>query len=189
METMDNHIPRIPSVKDREFTRIDGEVYLFVEPVELDQFNKNEGKEFSIPTFVQEEDDFVGLSIDAFAERAKLEKSTHVEEYLQIQQLLSMLKRFMDASLLGRKSRPYKRVVVNISGSGIAFPSDVAYHAGHFLRVCVFFPKRPFTHLSVVAEVVRSEKAQLGYNIKTQFTQISDQNRAQILEFVQECQR
>lgn len=186
---MDNHIPRIPSVKDREHTRVDAQVYLFVEPIELDQSNKNEGKGFSIPTFVQDEDDFVGLSIDAFAERTKLEKSTHAQEYLQIQQLLSMLKRFMDASILGRKARQYHRVKVNISGSGVAFPSDVAYHAGHLLRVCVFFPKRPFTHLSVVAEVVRSEKAELGYTIKTQFKQISDDSRAHILEFVEECQR
>lgn len=186
---MENIIPRIPSVKDRECSRVDAEVYLFVEPIELDQYNKNEGKSFFIPTFVQEEDDFVGLSIDAFAERMKLEQSQHREEYLQIQQLLSMFKRSMDASVLGRKSQSYKRVKVNISGSGIAFPSDVAYHVGHHLRTCVFFPKRPFTHLSLVAEVVRSEKAVTGYTIKTQFIQISDSHRAQILEFVGECER
>jgi len=184
-----NDIPRIPSIKDREFKRTDGELYLHVEPVELDHNNRNEGKDFLIPTFVQEEDDFVGLSIDAFREKVMAEEPNHKEYYLEMQQLLSMMKRFQDAQFLGRKHPQYKKLKVNLSASGIAFPSDVAYHADHLLRVCLFFPKAPFTHMSVVAEVVRSEKVEIGYEIKAQFKDMNEEHRNQLLQFVEECQK
>lgn len=187
--TDDNGIRRLPSITDREFFRVDGLLYLHIEPVEMDAGNKHESKGFTIPTFVQEEDDFVGLSIDAFREKIILDNPPDKDSLLQIQQLLSMMKRFFDAEMLGRKQKHYKKVMVNVSGSGIAFPSDVAYYVGQTLRVSLFFPSFPFSFISVPADVVRSEKAEIGYEIRGQFRDISEKSRDEILKFVNQCQR
>lgn len=184
-----NGVTRIPSITDREFYRVDGVLYLHIEPVELDSGNKHESKGFTIPTFVQEEDDFVGLSIDAFRERLVLDSPADKDTFLQVQQLMSMMKRFFDAEVLGRKQKLYKKVMVNISGSGMAFPSDVAYYVGQVLRVSLFFSSFPFSYVSLPADVIRSEKAEIGYEIRVQFKDISEKSRDEILKFVNQCQR
>lgn len=184
-----NNITRIPSLADRDFFRVNGHLYMYCEPVEFENGNKQDSQGFFIPTFIQEEDDFVGLSIDAFREQIIEDNPPAKEHYLRIQQLMSMMKRFFDAELLGRKQKMYKKVMVNISGSGISFPSDVAYHAMQVLRLCLFFPRHPFNYLTVVGDVVRSEKAEIGYEIKVQFKDISEKTRDEILKFVNQCQR
>ncbi|OVE82220.1 hypothetical protein BVY03_01410 [bacterium K02(2017)] len=184
-----NNISRIPSVSDREFFRVNGLVYMYCEPVELEQNNKNDSQGLFIPTFVQDEDDFVGLSIDSFREKLMLEKIEHKDYFLKVQQLLSMMKRFFDAEMLGRNKKSYKKVMVNVSGSGIAFPSDVAYHPKQELRISIFFPRFPFTALTVCGGVVRSEKVEIGYEIKVKFDDITESTRDEILKFVNQCQR
>lgn len=185
----ENGIPRIPSISDREYFRVDGLLYLYSEPVEMDSNNTHDSQGLYIPTFVQEEDDFVGLSIDAFRERVILDRPPEKDSLLEVQQLMSMMKRFFDAENAGRKQKMYKKILVNLSGSGMAFPSDVAYHVGQVLRLSIFFPAFPFTYVSVAADVVRSEKAEIGYEIKVQFKDISDKTRDEILKFVNQCQR
>lgn len=185
----ESEIPRIPSISDRGFVRVDAAVYLYCEPVDLEKGNFHaSGREFFIPTFVQEEDDFVGLTIDAFREQVLVENPRDKDYYLRLQQMLSAMKRFMDGALLGRKPNMYKKMRVNISASGIAFPSDVAYHTGQILRLSLFFPKAPFGMANLLCEVVRSEKAEIGYDIKAKYTQISDKVRRSILDFIEECE-
>lgn len=185
----DNDIPRIPSISDRGFIRVNGTVYIHCEPIELDKGVKHENKEFLVPTFVQEEDDFVGLSIDAFREKILHDNPKDKDYYLKIQQLLSMMKRFFDSEMLGRKLDMYKKVNVNISGSGIAFPSDVAYHAGQVLQLSLFFPSLPFANINMLADVVRSEKAEIGYEIKIKYKNISEETRDKIVKFIDACEK
>lgn len=186
----ENDIPRIPSISDRGFIRVTGLLYLYCEPVDLEKGNVQEsGKDFFIPTFVQEEDDFVGLSIDVFREKILKDNLKDKEYYLNIQQLLSMMKRFLDAELLGRKQTLYKKTNVNISGSGLAFPSDVAYHAGQVLRMSLFFPVAPHVCVNFLADIVRSEKAEIGYEVKAKYKDISEKTRQQILDFIDSCEK
>jgi hypothetical protein len=181
----DNNIHRMPSIKDREFKRVTEQVYFYCEPIEMDNNNMQSSTGFTIPTFVQEEDDLVGLSIDAFREQILLDDPKHKEYYLDMQQLLSMFKRFIDAELLGREQNLFKKVEVNISSSGLAFPSDVAYRTEQFLRLNLFFPKKPLSYLSLIGEVVRSEKAEIGYDIRIHFHEITPEAQKKILEFVE----
>ncbi|MBF0104355.1 MAG: PilZ domain-containing protein [Deltaproteobacteria bacterium] len=185
----DNNVSRMPSASDRDYFRVNGRLYLHCVPLELDKGSKQESKGFFIPTFVQDDDDFAGLSIDAFREQILLENPKEKDYFLKIQQLLSMMKRFFDAAMLGRKQMLYKKIMVNISGSGISFPSDVAYHPGQLLRISLFFPRFPYTSLAVIGEVVRSEKTEIGYEIKVKLADISESAREEILKFVNQCQR
>lgn len=182
-----NNIPSIPHIKDRGFVRVDGEVYFHSEPIEFDQGNKHDRCGLFIPTFVQEEDDLVGLSIDAFREKIIQDNPPDKERLLEIQQLLSMIKRFVDAELAGNTQTSFKKTKINISGSGIAFPSEVAYQPGHLIRLDVFFPKHPFSYVSVAGSVVRCEKADIGYDVKVRFMDISKKTQDEILKFVNQC--
>lgn len=184
-----NNIAHFPNVNDREFFRVNGSLYMFCETIDSYKPSDNEHQGFFIPTFAQDEDDFVGLSIDAFREQVMIENPPGKDGLLQVQQLMSMMKRFFDAEVLGRKQKLYKKIKVNISGSGLAFPSDVAYHTGQLLKAALFFPRFPYTYLNVVVEVVRSEKADIGYEIKVHYKDITEKTRDEILKFVNQCQR
>lgn len=185
----ENDIPRIPSISDRGYIRVNGTLYLYCEHADVEKGDKHVNNDFQIPTFVQEEDDFVGLSIDAFREQVLKEDPKGKDYYLKIQQILSMMKRSFDDEMLGRKQNLYKKVQVNISGSGIAFPSDVAYHAGQTLRLFLFFTKYPYMPLNILADVVRSEKAEIGYEIKIQYKDMNENARDAILKFIDECEK
>lgn len=189
MRMTDSNITKLPTQSDREFFRVDGVLYMYCEAIEVEQTNQQDGQGFFIPTFVQEEDDFVGLSIDAFREKVIIDAPDGKEHLLQIQQLMAMMKRFFDAEILGRKQKLYKKVKVNISGSGLSFPSDVAYHAGQFLKLSLYFPRFPFSYLTVIGDVVRSEKAEIGYEVKIKYKNITEKTQEEILKFVNQCQR
>jgi hypothetical protein len=186
---MDNNISKIPSLRDREYIRVDAELYFYCEPIEFDKGNKGDHVGMNVPTFAQEEDDLVGLSIDAFREQVLHENPPDKENLLKIQQLLSLTKRFLDAELLGREQKIFRKMEVNVSASGLSFPSDIAYHAGQQLRLDLFFPKFPFTYVSVMGEVVRSEKADIGYEIKLHFKDISEKTQNEIIKFVKNYQK
>ena len=136
----------------------------------------------------KDEDDLVGLSIDAFREQVLHDNPPDKANLLKIQQLLSLTKRFLDAELLGREQKIFRKIEVNISASGLSFPSDIAYHTGQQLRLDLFFPKFPFTYVSVMGEVVRSEKADIGYEIKLHFKDVSEKTQDEIIKFVKNYQ-
>src|SRR5688572_15157706 len=114
---MSDNVTKMPSQSDREFFRVNGHMYLHCEVVEADQGNKKDASGVFIPTFEAEEDDFIGLSIDAFRENILNDDPVGKDYFLKVQQLLSMTKRFFDAEIRGKKHRLYQKISVNISGS------------------------------------------------------------------------
>ncbi len=185
---MTNNVSKLPSITDREYPRVNSVLYLQSEhysPTHASQDNKD----VFMPTFIEKEADLVGLSIDAFWEKVNKDSPQDKDYFLQLQQLLSQLKSFYDTDPLRRSQNMFKKLKVNISGSGIAFPSDVAYHNGHLLRLSLFFPRYPFSYVNIVSEVIRSEKADIGYEIKCQYKDVSKEAHAEILKFVKECQK
>lgn len=188
---MNNKVAKMPSAKDREFFRVDGQLYLAIEVVDVDQGIKHEAEGVYVPTFSMPEDDIVGLSIDAFREQIRMSEMEHEQKeyWLKLQQILSMLKRSVDAELLGKKQKMYKRTPVNISGSGLAFQSDTVYTVGQNLKLSMFFPRYPYSFLALVSEVLKIEKKDEETWVRTQFLGISEKNQDEVLRFVNQCQR
>lgn len=183
-----SNVTRIRNIKDRVYPRVNGVIYLSCIPTDCRKSNAQESGEFYIPPFVQHEDDYVGLCLDAFHQKLLWENPPHKEYYLKLQQLTLLLKRFSDAQAHGRKQKYYKKLQVNISGSGLSFPSDVAYHPGQPLFLNVFLPLYPFAHLTLLGEVVRSEKADIGYEVKVKYKDITEKTQKVILDFVNQCE-
>ncbi len=184
-------IPQNQAGGDRDFFRIDGHVYLHVETVTLDQGTKQEVQGLYVPTFSLEEDDIVGLSIDAFGEHVMTSEMDSIQKayWMKMQQIVSMMKRCLDVELLGKKQKLFKKLEVTISGSTLDFPSSQGFLAGQALRLALFFPRFPYTYLCVIGEVTKSEKKDSGYWVKTQFKDISEKNQDEILRFVNQLQR
>ncbi|EKD50985.1 MAG: hypothetical protein ACD_62C00376G0003 [uncultured bacterium] len=180
---MDN-ISKLPSVSDRTYTRVNAKLYLHSEHYSPTRGPQHDSKGLFMAPFAEEQDDVVGLSIDAFWEKVSESSVENKDLFLELQQILAMLKRAEKPDPMRGTHKSFKKLNVNISGSGIAFPSDVAYHAGQLLRLSLFFPKKPFSYITVIVEVVRSEKAEIGYDIKCRYKEISDDIREEILAFV-----
>lgn len=187
---MDANVTTLPSAADRDFFRTDGHVYLYIEVVTPDQAVRQDTNGVFIPTFILEEDDICGLSIDAFREQIAFDDPPNKEYLFRLQQLISMVKRYFDAEILGKKHKLYKRVPVNISGSGMSFLSPVNYEKGAHLRLSMFFPRFPYSFVSVPASVVKSVHDDDGHLwVKTHFEGMSQKNEDDILRFVNQCQR
>lgn len=188
-------IPRIPkgqnSSDDGGFFRVEGSVYLHPEVVTLDQGIKHEANGLFVPTFSLDEDDIVGLSIDAFREHILLSEMGPLEKesWLKMQQIVAMMKRVVDAELLGKKQKMFKKIEVVISGESLDFKSAEPYLVGQVLRLAMFFPRFPFTYLCVIGDVIKCEKTDDGHIVKTHFKEISEKNQDEILRFVNQCQR
>lgn len=189
MDTSDQNIIKMPSTRDREFFRVDGQVYFYCEPVEVNQGMLKDQAGLFIPTFDHEEDDFVGLAIDAFREELLNDDVPNKDYFLKIQQLLSMTKRFFDVQFQGKQIKRYRKIPVNISGSGLCFPSDVAYDKDALIRIAMFFPRFPFKFVSVIASVVKSDKVENRFDVKVKFHELSEKCQDDILRFVNQCQR
>lgn len=186
-------ISKIPQNQesDGDFFRVTGHVYLYPEVITVDQGVKYEVNGLFVPTFSTDEDDIVGLSIDAFRENILLSEMDVLqkESWLKMQQIMSMMKRVVDAELLGKKQKLFKKCEVVISGSVLDFPSAEPYLVGQSLRLAMFFPRFPYSYLCVIGEVLKCEKTEEGHLIKTQFKDISEKNQDEILRFVNQCQR
>lgn len=181
-----------PSASDnqREFFRVDGQVYLYVEAAALGESLDSDQGVF-MPTFSLEEDDIVGLSIDAFREQIRLSEiePAQKEFWLRMQQVLSMMKRCFQVELDGGRSKMFRKSKVNISGSGVAFPSESSYLVGQNLRLAMFFPRYPYSYMGVVGEVIKCERRDRGYWVRTRFRDLNEKSQDEILRFVNQCQR
>lgn len=174
----------------REFFRVDGEIYLHVETVALgESLDQDQG--VFLPTFSLEEDDIVGLSIDAFREQIRLSEiePAQKEFWLRMQQILSMMKRCFQTELNGGNSKMFRKCRVNISGSGLAFPSDTSYLVGQNVRLALFFQRYPYSYMGVVGEVIKCERRDGGYWVRTRFRDLNEKSQDEILRFVNQCQR
>lgn len=174
----------INSLSQSAFQRADVVLYLRFDIDEPGHVYRKDSQNWIVPTFAQDEDDQVGLMIDSFGE--KLKKDDQVDpKWLEVQQIMSYMKRVLDAEILGRKQKLFKKVRVNLSPTGIAFPSEVAYHPGQTMRLSMYFIQDPFTCLNVSAEVVRSEKAEIGYDIRARFKDLSEKSQNTVQSVIQ----
>lgn len=185
----EDNVSKLPTAQDRDFFRVEGVVYLHYETIDINQGHKKESYGFHLPTFEMESDDFVGLSIDAFREKVQEDSPEGKDYFLQMQQLLAMMKRFVDATLSGRRQKLFNRTTVNISGSGVAFLVDHPMAMGTTVRLSLFFPRHPFSYVCVMGNIVKSEKNDEGYLIKVQFEEMSEKTEEEIVKFVNQCQR
>lgn len=174
----------INSLQSSQFQRADVVLYLRYDIDEPGHVYRQDSQNWLVPTFAQDEDDQVGLMIDAFGERLKKDGSTD-PKWIEVQQIMSYMKRVLDAEILGRKQKMFKKVRVNLSPTGMAFPSEVAYHPGQTMRVSLFFIQDPFTCLNVSAEVVRSEKAEIGYEIRARFKDLSEGSQKTLIQIIE----
>lgn len=187
---MSENVTHLPNAHDRDFFRTDGYVYLYVDAAGADQAGRQDANGVFIPTFMQDEDDICGLSIDAFREQIAVDDPPNKDYFFRMQQLMSMIKRYFDAEIMGKKHKLYKKVPINISGSGMSFLSGQEHAKGENLRVSMFFPRFPYTFVSVFATVVKSVRDDEGKIwVKCQFQGLSQKNEDDILRFVNQCQR
>lgn len=181
----------MPNAQNREYFRVDGRVYFYCEKIPPEE-SAQSSKKIYIPTFEQERDDIVGLTIDAFRERilmSEIEDEDQKQFLLEMQQIMALMKRSFDAEFSGVKQKIFVKTSINISGSGLAFPSHEAHCLGDMLRVCLFFPIYPYLFLSLAAKVIKSEKQKDGYLVKVHYENISERERDEVLRFVNQCQR
>jgi hypothetical protein len=81
-------------------------------------------------------------------------------------------------------------IPVNISGSGMRFPSDLQFGTGDVLEVKMLLPTNPATGVLVHGNVVRTEKLDGGaYDISLFFVDLSDHVRDLIIQYTQMRQR
>jgi hypothetical protein len=188
---VENNISKIPNPADREYFRVDGQIYFYCEKIHPTE-NEEIAKKIYIPTFAKDEDDIVGLTIDAFRERllmSELEDQDLKLFMLELQQIMAMMKLCFDEELKGKKQKIFLKTTVNISGSGMAFQSSELHCVNDFLKMYLFFPVYPYSFVSVLAKVIKCEKQKDGYWIKTHYEKISERERDEILRFVNQCQR
>lgn len=181
----------MPQSNQREFFRVDGQIYIYVEPIAAGESLDQEAQGVFVPTFGSEQDDIVGLSIDAFREQIRLSEidAAQKEYWFKVQQILALMKRSFEAELDGREPKRFLKCRVNISGSGVAFPSAASYLVGQNVRLAMFFPRYPYSYLTIVGEVVKCERKDLGYWVRCRFREISEKSQDEVLRFVNQCQR
>jgi hypothetical protein len=80
---------------------------------------------------------------------------------------------------------------IEVSGSGLSFPTEIAHHLGEELLIVYFLPTDPFPPLQVVAEVVRSSQRHHrgGYQTPVKIVDISQEDRHRITEYMASRQR
>lgn len=176
-------------VEERDFFRINGELYLYYEALDEMVEDIPQTKNSFFPTFEFEEEDYLGLSLDALRENLLYDVPEHNEYYLKFQELLVLMKRYMDAKDQDLKRKTYKKSLVNISGSGLSFLSDVHFNEGDFLLMSLFFPIFPYSHVRVCAEILKSTPKDSEFDIKVKFVNLSEGVQDEILKFVNQCQR
>lgn len=80
---------------------------------------------------------------------------------------------------------------IEISGSGMAFPTEIAHHRGENLLIVYFLPSDPFPPLQIVAEVVRPSRRHHrgGYQTPVKVVDISREDHHRIMEYMASRQR
>jgi hypothetical protein len=80
---------------------------------------------------------------------------------------------------------------IEISGSGLSFPTEIAHQRGEGVLIVYFLPTSPFPPLQLVAEVVRPSQRHPagGYQTPVKVVDISPEDRQRILEYMASRQR
>lgn len=80
---------------------------------------------------------------------------------------------------------------IEISGSGLSFPTEIAHHPGEGILIVYFLPTGPFPPLQLVAEVVRPSRRHPGggYQTPVKVVDISPEDHQRIIEYMAGRQR
>lgn len=80
---------------------------------------------------------------------------------------------------------------IEISGSGLSFPTEIAHDRGEDILVVYFLPTGPFPPLQLIAEVVRPSRRHLrgGYQTPVKFVDISPEDHQRITDYIAGRQR
>jgi len=82
---------------------------------------------------------------------------------------------------------------VNISAGGVNFKCDQEFKKGELLKINIGLPPYPYTMLSVLGEVVRTERIEEGgkvyYKTATKFLNVDDETREDLMRYVYSVQR
>ncbi len=80
---------------------------------------------------------------------------------------------------------------IEISESGISFPTEIAHQAGESILVVYFLPTSPFPPLQIVAEVVRQSRGHPkgGYQTPVKLVDISREDQRRVMEYLASRQR
>jgi len=80
---------------------------------------------------------------------------------------------------------------IEISGSGMSFPTEIAHHRGEDILIVYFLPTDPFPPLQIVSEVVRPSQRHHrgGHQTPVKVVDISLEDRHRIMEYMASRQR
>jgi hypothetical protein len=80
---------------------------------------------------------------------------------------------------------------IEISGSGMSFPTEIAHHSGEDVLIVYFIPTSPFPPLQLVAEVVRPSQRHPkgGYQTPVKVVDISPEDHQRIMGYMASRQR
>ncbi len=80
---------------------------------------------------------------------------------------------------------------IEISGSGMSFPTEIAHQSGEDILIVYFLPTGPFPPLQLVAEVVRPSPRHPkgGYQTPVKMVDMSPEDHQRIMEYIASRQR
>jgi hypothetical protein len=96
---------------------------------------------------------------------------------------------FLQGAPDGRDPVPLREI--EISGSGMSFPTEIAHQRGEDILIVYFLPTDPFPPLQIVAEVVRASQRHHrgGYQTPVKIMDISREDHQRIMEYMASRQR
>jgi hypothetical protein len=80
---------------------------------------------------------------------------------------------------------------IEISGSGLSFPTEISHDPGEDILIVYFPPSAPFPPLQLISEVVRPSRhnPRGGYQTPVKIVDISPQDRRRITDYIASRQR
>jgi hypothetical protein len=89
------------------------------------------------------------------------------------------------------RSEPLPTREIEISGSGLSFPTEIAHAPGEDILIAYFLPTGPFPPLQLISEVVRPSRrhARGGYQTPVKIVDISPEDRHRMTDYMASRQR
>ena len=80
---------------------------------------------------------------------------------------------------------------IEISGSGMSFPTEIAHPLGEDILIVYFLPTEPYPPLQLVAQVVRPSRrhSEGGYQTPVKYENISQEDHRRIMDYIASRQR
>jgi len=85
--------------------------------------------------------------------------------------------------------KPMRNDVVEISGSGLKFLSQIRLHVGSFLKMSLIMPETFHYQMEFITEVIRVQELGEGYMVAAQIIEIEEETRDAIIKVIFQKQR